>query len=720
MEELELTDIIRIIKKRKRILISFVLVSLILTVVYLLITPPIYQATTTVLIESPPQKAMSIENILVHGAQDEQFFQTQLSLFQSRSLIKKLLVKLDLLKSEEFNPRRLVYLDSLKKWLKSTDDNDSPTDPYSPLVDDFLERLKVVPLEESKVVSIDFQGYSPQLTAKIVNTLVDFYISNQTEYKELIEADADKWFKLQGMKVSQRVEDANLEIENFIRDENLVELDDKRDFTNQQYRQTLTETTQVHSKIIKLNSLIQQIESSKSSPKELFDSIPESLKDPAIAKLRSTYMDEIIKFENISKNLKPSHPKRKQSILNIEAIEARIPEAVDRLLTSLKADLKSTKRQEQDLLLHQKKQKEDLMELDRKMIQLKQIENEAKAHKNLLDQLLTQGKELRVYSSYNSPPIRIVDRAEVPRKPVKPKKVLYLILALTFGVFGGLVLAFLVDSTDHTIISEDDIQRHLPYRLLGSIGLHAKNGALANIKETDYKFMNEFKNLRTKLLPLLAEGPTKVFLITSTFPGEGKTTVTSNLAVSLGELGKKVLVIDADLENSKIHKKFGIEATPGIVNALAKPKSAKPTPIETESPGVWVIPADKPSEDSSPAPDVLFSLSFPPLLEKLKKTFDVILIKTAPVLCGTHTRIIESFCDGILYVMSSGKSDKKEVENMIDQLASVPIELKKRRLLNGAENKIPLLPGEAKSNLKKFRIILTKVKDKKEEVYGYN
>ena len=98
--------------------------------------------------------------------------------------------------------------------------------------------------------------------------------------------------------------------------------------------------------------------------------------------------------------------------------------------------------------------------------------------------------------------------------------------------------------------------------------------------------------------------------------------------------------------------------------------------------------------------------------------FDVILIKTAPVLSGSHTRIIEKCCDGILFVMASG-IDKKITQNIIDQLASTPVQIKNRRFLNRKEDKIPELPGEVNSNHKIFRIVLTKVKDKKEEVFGY-
>jgi len=729
MEELELTDIINIIKKRKLVLILFALVSVILTTIYLLRVSPIYQATTKVLIESKPPKTISIEDILVQDSSDNQFFKTQYSLFQSRSLIKKLLVKLDLLKSKEFNPLPLINFAPLKNWLKSTLVNigiiqkkraeNTQTDPYSPLIDSFLDRLKVAPLEESKMVSIEFQGFSPVLTAKITNTLVDLYVTEQVEYKKTLEANANRWLENQGIELSKGLKFSNSKVQKFIENENMVELDGKRNFTNQQYRGTLEEASKVQAKIIKLKSLTQQIESFKGSPIKLFDSIPESLKDESISQLRQFYLDENLKLKNLSRFMGKSHPDINKITKKIEAIEASIPEEVDRLLRSLKADVRAKQNQEQELKLLLSKQKAKLMELDRKTIEFNQMEQEAKANKTILDQLLTRGKELGVYSDYYVPPIRIVDRAEVSTKPIAPKVGLYLILALSFGIFGGLILVFLLEAIDNTIKNEADANHQLPYHLLGSVGVYEKNGRLNSSNGNALMFKREFQNLRTKILPLFPENQSKVFIVTSTYPGEGKTTVTSNLAISLGEVGKKVVIIDADIDKPKIHATFKTKKTPGVINILSNPSFIKLAPVKTKCPGVWVLPAGELSNELSSSPDVLFSLYLPPLLDELKKIFDVVLIKAAPVLCNPHARIIEKYCDGILFVMASGMSDKKTIQNMVDQLASTPVEIKKRQVHNGERDRIPELPGEANSNQKFFRIVLTKVKDKKEEVYGY-
>jgi len=731
MEELELTEIINIIKKRKRTIVISVLVVVGITALLLSQMVPFYQATAKVLIASPPSNKLSIQDILVENTKVNEYLNTQYSLFKSRTLIKNLIKELSLESSGEFeNTSPLKVFSPVKDWIKFVLAEigihlgetvvDPQTDPYSPLIDEFLRRFDVVPEKESKIVEIKFQGISPVLAAKITNTLIDLYIRDHIKYQKTLEADTEKWLAQKRGELSKRGKNYFSIIQNFKKKQDLFELDGKRDFGNQQYSETLASLSQLRSQISKLNSMTQQLRQlRRASPQKMFYSIPESLRDETIGKLRDSYLEQKIIFDNLSKTLKPSHPDLIDISIKLDSIKARIPGEIERLLKSLEADYRASLKQEQDLIILQKKQKKNLLKLDNKTVLLKQMQEEAETNKKLLEQMVTREKELEIFSSYYYPPIRVVDRAEVPRKPFKPNIGLTLLLAFSASIFGGLVLVFVRESLDNSLNNEDDVGRKLPYLLLGSIGWYEKNGIFGSSKRKARRIKEEFQNLRTRFLTLMSDDRSKVFMVTSTFPGEGKSTVTSQLAISLGGVGKKVLIIDADFKNPKIHSKFGDKKTPGIIDILSSSNGVKPVPFKTKHPGVWVIPAGKPSNNPMLSPDILLSTSFPSLLNKLRKIFDVILIKTAPVLSGSHTRIIEKSCNGILFVVASGMCDKKTIQSMVGHLTSTPLEIKDRRYLNRKEDKIPVLPGDTNSNHKKFRIVLTKVKNKKEKIYGY-
>ncbi len=725
MEELELTEIIKIIKKRKLIILICILASVSMAAIYLFQVLPVYQATVKVLIEPSPNKKISIQDILVPNDNKDAFLNTQHSLFKSRTLIKKLIRELHLESSAEFmDTSPFNIFNPLMNWIKSTlakigltqikEIEDLKTDPYSPLIDKFLTRLEVAPEENSKIVNIHFEGISPVLIARITNTLVDLYLRDQVDYQKTLEADAEKWLAMKGDELNRQSKDYFSRIQDFKKKQNMFELDGKRDFANQQYSETLVEIAKIRTKISKLNSLIQQLDQLRSSPQKMFYSIPESLKDKTIEKLRDSFIKEKIKFDNLSKVLKSSHPDLRQISIKIKAIEARIPGEMERLLKSLEIDYRASLKQEKDLKILQNRQKRKLLSLDNKTVQLNQMQQEAQSNKNLLEQMLTRGKELEIFSSYYSPPIRVVDRAEVPLNPVKPKVGLVLILALSVGIFAGLILVFLRESLDNSLNSEDDVERKLTFPLLGSVEKAGKNRTL-NIPSNN----QDFSFLRTRLLRLTAEKAVKSFLVTSSTPGEGKSTIVSHLAVSLARVGKKVLIIDADLENPKIHQFFNIDVSPGLIDALADSKIKFRAPIKTTFlPGVSVVPAGEPSGKSHASSDALFSGEFKIFLAELEQIFDVILVKAPPVLSMSHASILEEFCGGTLFVVAAGDIDKNIVQKALDQLVFSPFEIKQKRgFFRGEKDTVNGSSGGVNSNLKFFGIVLNKVNDTGHQAY---
>lgn len=717
--------------------------TLIVTAIYLYFSAPIYQATTKVIIESTPPNSNSIEQILAGISKEEQLLATQYALFESRSLIKKVLQELNLLESEEFQAslspvdleaikapfkpimeRIEPVLDQVKSTLKLDGieiEEKSNLDPYSPLIDDFLKRLNIELLSKSTLVSIHFQGSSPELTAQIVNSLVDVHIREQEAYQRTLGEGAKKWLGVEAKKLKQRVNKSKSKIQNFVKNKNMIELDKDRQFANQQYRETLTEIARIETEKFKLKSLIEQIESSKASPEKLLSSIPKSLINKTIQKLMETYQSEKINYSNLSKVIRPSHPDLIASEEKIKSIEARMPMEILGIQKSLEGDFRAAVAQEKAIRKRQEKQKREIMDLDKNILQFKELQQEAESSNKLLYELKTQGDEYDVASRYYVPPIRIVDRAEVPSKPVKPQKAIALIMGLGIGGFLGLALIFFKEITDDTLKNKDDVDRQLPFFLLGSLGLYQRNGASLSKKLNSEIWEEEFRFLRNNLLFLLSKKPAKgkpqnVFMVTSATPGEGKLTVVSKLGVSLGQAGKKVIIIDADYLNPKICKAFGVKNKQGLISEDGK-FNTEIVPIETDFPGVSVVPAGKCTHKNLISPDEIYATNFKKFLTDVKKTYDVVLIKAPPTLSLSHASAIERFCDGILFVIASGVSNRKTIHRAVGQLVSSPVEIK----LGQFEDVEPKLLNQSVNgkSQKTFRVLLNKVKDNDERVFPY-
>ena len=729
MDDIHFSEIINIIKSRKGIIGVIFLISMAWTAFYLIKRVPVYQATTKVLIESKTPKGIPSEEIFVKDYRENQFLITQYSLFESRSLIKKLIQELNLIDNKELkNSLSFINISPLKNWIKSLladlgffrqgRKGGANLDPYTPLIDEFLKRLHVDPLEKSRILSIHYEGFSPDLSAQIVNTLVDIHIREQMEYQYALGEDAKNWLNLEADKLTKRYEDSQTKMQDFVENAKLVDLDDKREFTNQKYRETLTEIARLKAKKLKLKTLVQQLKKTELSPEKLLDAIPSSLTNETISHLRTAYLEEKIEYDKLTKTVKPTHPELIASSARIKSIEARIPKELSGFRNSLESDYKASEQQEEELKELIKNQNTEIMELDKNILQFNQLKRESKSINELLFQIKNRGKELDVILSFSLPPIRIVDRAEVPAKPIKPRMGLSLTLGLGFGVFGGFLLAFLREMTDDTLKNENDVERQLPFYLLGSIGWNKENGDFKSAAKKYPVWAEEYRYLGNKLLSLMSKRSLKIVMVTSATPGEGKTTVVSKLAYSLGQAGKKAVIVETDYKNPKIYKIFGVDKNEGLISQSDGKINFGINPIKTEYQGVWVIPAGEEPKGNPISPDEIFSRNFKHYLRKLKKDFDIVLVKAPPSLSLSHANFIEKFCEGIIFLIASGISDRKTIEKAIGQLVSSSVEMKNGQYLQGG-GQIDSPTGNEKTNKKLFRILITKVKNKEECIFPY-
>ena len=165
----------------------------------------------------------------------------------------------------------------------------------------------------------------------------------------------------------------------------------------------------------------------------------------------------------------------------------------------------------------------------------------------------------------------MVDKAEVPRRPARPNRTLNLLLALFGGGLFAVGLTFFFEYLDNRIKSPEEIKDYLGLPFLGLVPkLSDASDADAPLLHTGVPtlFAEAFRNLRTNVLFSTTEEGGRSLVVTSTGPGEGKTTVASNLAVALAQAGQRVLLVDADMRKPKVHVTFKESQAPGLSNVL--------------------------------------------------------------------------------------------------------------------------------------------------------
>lgn len=321
-------------------------------------------------------------------------------------------------------------------------------------------------------------------------------------------------------------------------------------------------------------------------------------------------------------------------------------------------------------------QKGASLEMNKKAIQYGVLQRQAESSRNIYDLLVKRFKETSLTEEMKTGNIRIVDKAEVPKEPVKPKKGLSMLLAAIVGLMGGVGLAFFVEHLDNSIKLPDEVKDELGMAYLGPVPDFPKEAAVPGV-EPELVLLHSpkstasesFRGIRTAVLFSSADVPPQVLLITSAGPGEGKSLVASNLAVTLALAGAKVLLIDCDLRKPRIHKLFGIGREKGLMSVLVGSAEISESIASLSAiPGLDILPCGP--IPPNPA-EIVGSKKLRNLIEGLKSQYQHILIDSPPVTAVTDALLLSQAVDSTILVIRYGITPKPIVINGLEQLRSV-------------------------------------------------
>lgn len=313
-----------------------------------------------------------------------------------------------------------------------------------------------------------------------------------------------------------------------------------------------------------------------------------------------------------------------------------------------------------------------------KTMEYRVLEREVQTNKRMHEILLARMKEIDLSSNLDVNNISIVDKAEVPKKPVKPKLLLNMFLAVTVGLVGGSGLGFFIDYLDTTIKSPEDIKDVLGLNFLGAVPGMEEESELKKDKIADLEphsiIAESYRAIRTEVCRLMTQNKSqrsvraiqaeicqpifwsenlKTILITSAEPQAGKTTTASNLGIVLAQNGSRVLLVDADLRKPQLHRIFKLERNKGITDCLEKKLGIDSVIKNTEIKNLKVITSGKSS--SNPA-EILNSSKMEEFVRDLKDRFDFIIFDSPPIISVADSIILAEKIDTLIQVVRSGKA----------------------------------------------------------------
>ncbi len=729
--EVNLLDYWRAVRKRLWLVIGIMVLVAMLSVVYVARKPDIYQTEARVQVDLENNAALVGKAPYFFGpTNDPVYFNTQLQILVSPGLMRRVVKTLDLEHNPEFFKGNSTQNRSTWQTIKrmvgfggsdKPDINAKPKDELqlrntvaaasshedlaeakrlAPYVNAILTGLKVEPVKETRglyketrLIDISFTHTDPEVASKVVNAIAETYVYNNLEKKSETNATTGDFLQKRIAELQQQIRGDEERLVNYSKNNQIISLD-----ANQN---TVVE---------RLNGLNRQLLDAENAR-----ILAESQYNAARAPGKASALAEADEKQANESETKAADLRQKRALLLVDAtqeapevkeIDQQIAE-LDRqvteirsrksntLLTNLETQYRQTLAREQALRKAFEQQRSETVTQNEAAINYRIIQQEIETNKTLLDNLLQRSKENDVIMASKPNNISIVDYAIAPDGPIGPNRARTVFIAIFLSLGLGVGLALLLEYLDDTVHSTDEVERllHLPAlavipsalgtgrrRLLGGPGaLQKRNGIPSDNPEL---LMNvdgrsplaeSYRHLRTSVLLSTAGRAPRSLLVTSSLPGEGKTTTAVNTAVSLAQTGATVVIIDADMRRPRLRSIFGLPdrdraGLSSILSSEMPEADVLAMVSKEEGTGLHVLTAGP--IPPNPA-ELLGSDQMRRLLVTLQSQFNHVVVDSPPVSSFTDGVLISSMVDGVLLVVHGGKSSRHVVKRSRQLLQDV-------------------------------------------------
>ncbi|TMP17312.1 polysaccharide biosynthesis tyrosine autokinase [Pseudoalteromonas sp. S2893] len=680
-EIIDFSAYLNVLKRAKWRILGFATVVTLLTIMVTLTLVPKYVATATLLIEAEQAKAVSFEEIYGLDSNQKEYYLTQFEVIKSDSIAREVIRKLDLRSHTDFiaKPSPVSEMKTaIKSYLPFL--NKKETAVYSAeekaeremlgLLSAFKSRLSVSPIRKTQLVRVSFESSDPKLAALVANTVGEVYIESQMRAKMGITQQASSWLNTRLSQLRVQLDDSEVRLQAYREQQKLVDIEGIAGLATQELEQISQQLVVARNEKNNLESINRVISEYGNNNLELLGSMPEITSHKVIQDVKREVILVERKLSDLSEVYGPKHPKIISAKAELATVKNNLNKQIKGLITGIEKELNRITRTVTALERDLAKIRAEYQDITRKETKYNQLKREVETNRNIFNTFLSRSKETEVTSDFSSAAARFTDRAFAPKDPAKPNKKLIIVLAFVASFGFAVVMSFVFDALNDTVKTKNDVEGKLAQRMLGllpNVPMPKKSvfPIHAYLDDNYRRFAESVRTFRTSLLLTQLDRDHKVIAVTSSSPGEGKTTTSANLAMSLAQMGK-VLLIDADLRKPSIAKRFDIPVFhPGLSNLIIGTEQFSECVHVDGQSGVAIMPSGQ--IPGNPL-ELLSSSRFNEVLDVLKTKYDHIIIDTPPTQAVSDALVISQGADSVIYVVKSDVTRIKPIKAGIERL----------------------------------------------------
>jgi len=513
--------------------------------------------------------------------------------------------------------------------------------------------------KKANILDISFQDTVPVRAKEFVNELTKVYLKRNIEQKTQNATQTLKFINEQLKLLQGNLQKSQKNIEEFKSRENTMDIKLSAQEISKKIEDYDSKLAILNMKIKILKDTIDKIDKGKDL--STLTLVGLGVDSASVNELTKELQQALLDRKALLQDYTYKHPVVRKLTDRIENLKAIIKESILNILKGLNEQKK--------IFLSQKERYiKELKKLPKAEQNYLTLQREFNFNNKFYTYLLEKKTETEIKKAATANQNKILDYAITPNIPIKPKRKLIVTVGAMAGGVLGVLVAFFLNARDNTIKSEEDLEE-IDAPIVASIPKYNSQNSrdLIVLKEPKSPIAESFRLLRTNLQFLISNNQRGVVIaVTSTVAGEGKTTIASNLALSLNMLEKRVIVINFDLRKPTLHKVFNLPNGYGLSGYLSNQVGLDKILKHTDIDNLDIISAGAVPPNPS---ELINSPKVQELIERLKKYYDYIILDTPPVGLVTDARVLIRSADIILYVVRANYT-KKEFVKIIKEVKS--------------------------------------------------
>lgn len=691
-QEIHLSHYWNVIYKRWKVALSILAVVLLGTFLASYFSKPLFRASVTIQIERENPNQLTIEDLFGIESSDQEFLQTQYVLLKSRGVAGRVLDDQKLLSDPDFYPPGING--KSEEEIRKIRENMIPA---------LIAGLEINPVRNTSLVELAYVAPTPRLAQKVAEGYGDSFMRRTIEQKLENVKQANEFLTRQIADVKTELDVTRDQLQRYGESKDIISVNSADNITMQKLMKLNTDLTGAQNDTYLKRAEYETVR--RSSPETAVTN------DAMVLRLSEQESDLQRQYQQKLNIFKPEHPEMIRLKNDIDKVHQARTQALlaayEKVRDGAYAAMMAAESRESSMRAALEQQKHETLKLNANAVTYTDLRAAVEGKQALLDQLTKRLNETEVTARLrgsNSSNIHWVDHAALPtsRFNVTMKKNLQ--SAFPLGVILGLAAIFFLEYMDRSIKTPEELERVTRFASLGVIpsassvvrssGYSYGYGAprlravepakpktaaepeqkgidLLPYTDTRSPISEAYRAFRTSLLLASANSP-KVIVITSTFAREGKTTTSVNLATVLAQMGKPVLLIDADLRRPRLQKVFRGRMNLGLVNYLAANIPLEDVIQETGVPNLSVILSGPTPPNPS---ELLASDRMKHLIHEVRAKFAYVIFDSPPVMAVTDSIVLAASADGVVLCVHGGQTPRELVQRAAERLrqSNIPV-----------------------------------------------